>query len=152
MYGLSNQKRENQKRKEKNKQANQTSKSQKPLWSWQQEKVLHEKVLVLKMLFWKYQMKLITCGSNGGLFFRATWGLGENNCINSLHYEAENGNGKDFTDGLPESSAFYETKSIVNLLSLWQSVTKEYILNMKFLLIFKCFQVKLVTVDVCFAN
>lgn len=61
------------------------------------------------------------------------------------------GNGKDLTDGLPESCTFYE-KSIVNLLSLRQSVAKECILNTEFLLISKCIQVKVVTVNICSAN
>lgn len=94
---------------------------------------------------------MITWGWDGGLFLRATWELGENNGINNLHYEPEKGNGKDLTDGLPESSTFYE-KSIISFLSLWQSVAKEYILIMEFLITSKCIQVKFVTVNICFAN
>lgn len=60
----------------------------------------------------------------GSLLLRGTWGSGENNCINSLHCKPKKGIGKDFTDGLLGSSAFYEKKSMVSLLSLWQSAAK----------------------------
>lgn len=78
--------------------------------------------------------------------------MGENKCINSLHYELKKGNGKDPTDSLLESSTFFEKQSMVNLLSFQQSVAKEYILNTEFLVTSKCIQVKLATVNICFAN